>query len=200
MRAVLVALAILAAGPAAAEKAWVAGGCFWCVESDFEGVPGVREVTSGFMGGSTANPTYDDHEGHLEAVEIDFDPSVITYDEILRLFFRSVDPTDSGGQFCDRGASYRTAVFAKGAGQKAAAEAAKAEAGAALGAGIVTPVKAAGTFWPAEAYHQDYYKSSDVIITRFGPKQKRNAYKRYREACGRDARVKALWGEQAFGH
>lgn len=200
-KAVAVGLAILAAGPAAAEKAWVAGGCFWCVESDFEGVPGVREVTSGFMGGASANPTYGDHEGHIEAVEIDYDPSVLSYDELLRLFFRSVDPTDAGGQFCDRGPSYVTAVFARGAAQKTAAEAAKAEAQAVLGQTIVTPVKSAGTFWPADSYHQDYYKSSEVILTRFGPKQKRNAYKRYREACGRDARVKALWGgEAAFAH
>ncbi len=201
MRAILVALAMLAGGPAMAEKAYVAGGCFWCVESDFEGVSGVREVASGFMGGASANPGYKDHEGHLEAVEIDFDPAVISYDEILRLFFRSVDPTDAGGQFCDRGASYATAVFAKGAAQAAAAEAAKAEAQGALGQQIVTPVRKAGRFWPADAYHQDYYKSREVILTRFGPKEKRNAYKRYREACGRDARVKALWGsEAAFGH
>jgi peptide-methionine (S)-S-oxide reductase len=200
MRAVLVALAMLAAGPAMAEKAYVAGGCFWCVESDFEGVRGVREVTSGFMGGPSQSPTYDDHEGHLEAVEIDFDPAVISYDELLRLFLRSVDVTDAGGQFCDRGSSYATAIFAKGAAQQAAAKAALAEAEAALGRDVVTPVRKAGTFWPADEYHQDYYKSRDVILTRFGPKQKRNAYKLYREACGRDARVKAVWGAEAFGH
>jgi peptide-methionine (S)-S-oxide reductase len=200
MRAVLVALATLAAGPAVAEKAYVAGGCFWCVESDFEGVRGVREVTSGFMGGPSQGPTYEDHEGHLEAVEIDFDPAVISYDELLRLFLRSVDVTDAGGQFCDRGASYATAIFAAGAAQQAAAKAAVAEAEAALGRDVVTPVRKAGTFWPADDYHQDYYKSRDVILTRFGPKQKRNAYKLYREACGRDARVKAVWGAEAFGH
>jgi peptide-methionine (S)-S-oxide reductase len=196
-----VAFAALAAGPAAAEKAWVAGGCFWCVEKDFESVKGVREVTSGYMGGSSKDPSYDDHTGHLEAVEIDFDPAVVSYAELMRLFFRSVDPTDAGGQFCDRGNSYRTAIFAKGAAQKAAAEAAKAEAQADLGQTIVTPVKSAGTFHRAEDYHQDYYKSTDVIITRFGPKQKRNAYKLYREACGRDARVRELWGSAAaFAH
>jgi peptide-methionine (S)-S-oxide reductase len=201
MRAILVALAMLAAGPAAAETAYVAGGCFWCVESDFEGVKGVREVISGYMGGNSADPTYEDHTGHVEAAEIYFDPAVISYDELMRLYFRSVDPTDAGGQFCDRGKSDTTAVFAKGAKQTAAAETAKAAAEATLGQTVVTPVRKAGTFWPAEAYHQDYYKSREVILTRFGPKEKRNAYKRYREACGRDARVKALWGgEAAFAH
>ncbi len=200
-KALVLGLAVMAAGPAMAEKAWVAGGCFWCVESDFEGVPGVREVISGYMGGGAADPTYEDHEGHVEAVEIYFDPAVISYAELMRLFFRGVDPTDAGGQFCDRGPSYATAIFAKGAKQKAAAEAAKAEAEAALGQTVVTPIRNAGTFWPAEVYHQDYYKSREVILTRFGPKEKRNAYKRYRATCGRDARVKALWGaEAAFAH
>jgi peptide-methionine (S)-S-oxide reductase len=197
IRAVLAAVALVAAEPAAAEKAWLAGGCFWCVESDFESVPGVREVTSGYMGGSLANPTYRNHEGHLEAVEIDFDPAVISYGELLRLFLRSVDVTDAGGQFCDRGPSYATAIFAEGAVQRAAAVAAVAEAEAALGQRVVTPVREAGRFWPAEAYHQDYWKSREVILTRFGPRQKRVAYKLYREACGRDARVRALWGDAA---
>jgi peptide-methionine (S)-S-oxide reductase len=189
------------AGPALAEKAYVAGGCFWCVEKDFESVPGVREVVSGFMGGTSANPTYDDHAGHYETVEIDFDPAQVSYAELMRLFFRSVDPTDAGGQFCDRGDSYRTAVFVTDAGQKAAAEAAKAGAGVALGQPIETPVIAAGPFWPAEAYHQDYSKSSDIILTRFGPRSKAAAYKLYRKSCGRDAKVRALWGDEAaFAH
>jgi peptide-methionine (S)-S-oxide reductase len=200
MRALLVAVAMLAAGAARAEVAYVAGGCFWCVESDFEGVKGVREVVSGYMGGSSADPTYKDHAGHLEAVAIYFDPKVLPYEDLVRLFLRSVDVTDAGGQFCDRGASYRTAIFAKGAAQTAAARAAVAEAEAALGRDVVTPVKTGGTFHEAEPYHQDYYKSREVILTRFGPKQKRNAYKLYREACGRDARVRAVWGAEAFGN
>jgi peptide-methionine (S)-S-oxide reductase len=179
------------------EKAVVAGGCFWCVEADFEKVKGVTEVVSGFAGGAAANPTYDDHEGHLEAAEITFDPAVISYDEVLRLFLRSIDVTDAGGQFCDRGASYKTAIFALDATQKAAAETAVAEAGAALGQEVVTPVKAATEFWPADEYHQDFWKSGDIIITRAGPKSKKNAYKFYRDACGRDARVKELWGAEA---
>lgn len=195
--AVALVLALSGAARAELEKAVVAGGCFWCVESDFEGLPGVIEAVSGYTGGTTANPTYKTHDGHYEAVEITFDTSVISYAEVIGLFLRSVDVLDAGGQFCDRGDSYRTAVFVTDAGQKAAAEAAKAEAGAALGQNIVTPVVAAGRFWPADAYHQDYYKSDDIILTRFGPRSKASAYKLYRKSCGRDAQVRALWGEEA---
>jgi peptide-methionine (S)-S-oxide reductase len=195
------ALMLLLPGVAHAEKAILAGGCFWCIEADFEKVKGVTSVVSGFTGGTVANPTYEQvtegGTGHYEAVEITFDPGRISYAEILRLFFRSVDPTDAGGQFCDRGDSYRTAVFVKGADQKAAADAAKAEAGKALGARIVTPVLKAGPFYAADAYHQDYYRQSRIIVTRFGPRKKSTAYKLYREACGRDARVRQLWGAEA---
>ncbi|MCU0911589.1 MAG: peptide-methionine (S)-S-oxide reductase MsrA [Rhodobacteraceae bacterium] len=191
----------MAAQPTLAEKAIVAGGCFWCVEADFEKVAGVRGAVSGFTGGTVANPTYRQvtagGTGHYEAVEIDFDPGRIGYEQLLSLFFRSIDPTDAGGQFCDRGDSYRTAVFVQGAAQRAAAERAKAAAEAALGRPIVTPILDAGRFWPAEAYHQDYYLSDDVILTRFGPRRKSVAYDLYREACGRDARVRALWGDAA---
>jgi peptide-methionine (S)-S-oxide reductase len=190
---------------AATEKAIVAGGCFWCVESDFESVPGVKSVVSGYTGGSTAKPTYKQvgkgGSGHYEAVEIAFDPARISYAKIMELYFRSVDPTDAGGQFCDRGESYRTAVFALNAEQKATAEAAKAQAGRILGRKIVTPVLAAAPFYKAEAYHQDYYKGSNIVITRRGPKPQSEAYKFYRDACGRDAKVKALWGKAAaFAH
>lgn len=190
-----------AASHAATGKAVVAGGCFWCVEADFEKVPGVVSVVSGYTGGTVENPTYKQVSGggtgHYEAVEITFDSTKIGYDEVLRLFLRSVDPLDDGGQFCDRGDSYRTAIFVSNAAEKAAAEAAVTEASRVLGAAVVTPVLAAGTFWPAEEYHQDYYKSRDIVLTRAGPKQKRNAYTFYRESCGRDARVKAVWGDQA---
>ena len=190
-----------AASPALAEKALVAGGCFWCVEADFERVAGVRGAVSGFTGGTVANPTYRQvtagGTGHYEAVEIDFDPGRLSYERLLSLFFRSIDPTDAGGQFCDRGDSYRTAVFVRNAAQRAAAERAKAEAEAALGRPIVTPILDAGRFWPAEAYHQDYYLSDEVILTRFGPRRKSVAYNLYRDACGRDARVRALWGDAA---
>ena len=194
---VLVMIAAIRPSHAATETAIVAGGCFWCVESDFEGVPGVRSVVSGYTGGKSQNPTYKDHDGHLEAVKITFDNSRISYAEVLHLFLRSVDVTDAGGQFCDRGNSYKTGIFVSDAAQKAAAMAAIAEAEKVLGQKVVTPVRNAGTFWNAEDYHQDYYKSSEIVITRAGPKQKKNAYKFYREACGRDARVKQLWGKEA---
>ena len=185
----------------ATETAIVAGGCFWCVEADFEGVRGVIEVVSGYTGGSVANPTYRQvtrgGTGHYEAVEITYDPSVISYAAIIDMFLRSVDPTDAGGQFCDRGDSYRTAIFAKDREERAAAEAATAEAARALGRTVVTPILDAAPFYPAEDYHQDYYKSEEIILTRFGPRSKAVAYGLYREACGRDARVKALWGAEA---
>jgi len=192
-------LALVAgAAQAEVEKAYVAGGCFWCVESDFEGLGGVSGVVSGYTGGDSRNPTYRDHEGHYEAVEITFDSDVLSYRDLVALFLRSVDVTDAGGQFCDRGDSYRTAIFVTGPAQRAAAEAAVAEAEAALGRKVVTPVLDAKTFWIAEAYHQDYYKGDGIILTRAGPKRQANAYKFYRDACGRDARVRELWGNQAF--
>lgn len=182
------------------ETLTVAGGCFWCVEADFEKVEGVTEAVSGYAGGKTDNPTYKQvtsgGSGHYEAVQITFDPEVVSESTLLDIFFRSVDPTDAGGQFCDRGASYRTAIFATD-GQKAAAEQAKAKAQAELGQTIVTPVLEASEFFPAEAYHQDYAKSSKIVLTRFGPKSKAKAYKAYRKACGRDQRVKQLWGSAA---
>ncbi|MFN4204214.1 MAG: peptide-methionine (S)-S-oxide reductase MsrA [Tabrizicola sp.] len=197
LRLVLVVLAGLA-GSAEADTAIVAGGCFWCVESDFEKVNGVSGVVSGYTGGSLANPTYRNHEGHLEAVEITFDPAVIGYDQLIALFLRSVDVLDAGGQFCDRGDAYRTAIFVQGKAQRQAALAEVARAEAALGRRIVTPVLDAGTFWRAEDYHQDYYKGSNIVLTRAGPKSQANAYKFYRKACGRDARVRELWGAEAF--
>lgn len=186
---------------AAERTAIVAGGCFWCVESDFERVPGVKEVVSGYTGGTTQNPTYKQvtrgGTGHYEAVKIVYDDSKISYEQILHLFFRSVDPTDDGGQFCDRGHSYKTAVFVSNADEKRAAEAAKTAARKELGQRIVTPILDAAAFYDAEGYHQDYYKKSDLVVTRRGPKTKAEAYKFYRKACGRDARVKELWGSAA---
>lgn len=178
----------------------VAGGCFWCVEADFEKVNGVTSVVSGFTGGKVENPTYKQvvrgGTGHLEAVQITFDPQVVTVDTLLDLFFRSIDPTDAGGQFCDRGDSYRSAIFASER-QRASASRAKERAEKALGQAIVTPIIPEVIFYPVDDYHQDYYKQSKIILTRFGPKTKANAYKAYREACGRDARVRELWGPQA---
>ncbi|WP_170361119.1 peptide-methionine (S)-S-oxide reductase MsrA [Ruegeria arenilitoris] len=201
----LIALAlILRAQPSPAagtETLTVAGGCFWCVEADFESVPGVIEAVSGYTGGTTPNPTYSQvtsgGTGHYEAVQITFDPARVSRETLMNLFFRSVDPTDVGGQFCDRGDSYRTAIFVSDTGEKALAERSKAEAQRALGQAIVTPVLSLGAFYPAEAYHQDYYKGKKLVFTRFGPKRQLNAYKAYRKACGRDARVRQLWGNAA---
>ncbi len=196
-------IALMTAGTAHAEtaKAVVAGGCFWCVESDFERVSGVVEVVSGFTGGSVDNPSYEQvtggDTGHYEAVEITYDPAVLSYEQLLTLFVRSIDVTDAGGQFCDRGDSYRTAIFVSDNAERGIAEAVLATASADLGVPVVTPVLQADTFWPADAYHQDYYKQDELIFTRRGPKTKANAYKFYRESCGRDARVNALWGDAA---
>ena len=196
----LALMLMVGAAEAKTERAIVAGGCFWCVESDFEKVAGVIDVVSGYSGGDTANPTYKSHEGHYEVVEITFDNAKISYGDLMAKFLRSVDVTDAGGQFCDRGPAYRTAIFAKGADQTAAAKAAVAEGEAVLGRSIVTPVLAAKKFWVAEDYHQDYYKGSNIVITRAGPKKQSNAYQFYRQACGRDAQVKAVWGAEALSH
>ena len=204
MRSVLIFLGVLlTVTPVAAraETAVLAGGCFWCVEADFEGVQGVGEVVSGFAGGALANPTYEQVSaggtGHYEAVQIAYDPAVVSLDQLVYLFLRSVDPTDPGGQFCDRGDSYRTAIFVGSEAEQAAAEAAIRQAEQELGRDVVTAVLPLGTFWPADAYHQDYHLGGEWIITRAGPKRKAAAYDFYREACGRDARVRELWGEAA---
>lgn len=196
--------ALMQAGKAEArdmQTITVAGGCFWCVESDFESVAGVTEVTSGYTGGTTSNPTYRQvtggGTGHYEAVEIRFDADQVSTRQIYDLFFRSVDPTDAGGQFCDRGDSYRTAIFVSNAGQQRDAQAALAAAQSELGRQIVTPIVAASAFYDAEDYHQNYYKGDNNVITRRGIKTEAEAYAFYRNACGRDARVEQLWGSNA---
>ena len=179
----------------------LAGGCFWCVEADFEKVKGISEVISGYTGGFVENPTYKQvvkgGTGHYEAVIVHFDPEIITTKNILDKFFRSIDPTDSGGQFCDRGHSYKSAIFATPK-QFLIAKNALLEAQSILGETIVTPILEADIFFTAEDYHQDYYKGENLIFTRFGPIKQKNAYKRYRAACGRDKRLKELWGKAAF--
>lgn len=192
-----------AARAAGSETITVAGGCFWCVESDFESVRGVKGAVSGFAGGTIANPTYKQvtagGTGHYEAVQIEYDPNIVSRATLLNMFFRSIDPTDAGGQFCDRGPSYRSAIFANNPTEKKAAETAKAEAQAALGQKVVTPILGPAPFYPADDYHQGYYKSSDrLAFTSVGLGVKKStAYKRYRKGCGRDARVKQLWGAAA---
>ena len=172
------------------ETATFAGGCFWCVESDFDRVPGVVETVSGYTGGTVENPTYRQVSaggtGHREAVQIIYNRNQVTYDELLTVFWRSVDPTDPGGQFCDRGESYATAVFVHNAEQRHAAEASRQSAAEALGKMIVTPIKEAGPFFRAEEYHQDYYLKSPL------------RYRYYRWACGRNENVKQLWGDRAY--
>ena len=179
----------------------LAGGCFWCVEADFEKVNGVSEVISGYTGGFIENPTYKQvvkgGTGHYEAVIIHFDPKIITTKNILDKFFRSIDPTDDGGQFCDRGHSYKSAIFAR-PNQVLTAKNALLEAEALLGEKIVTPILEVDKFFTAEDYHQDYYKGENLVFTRFGPIKQKNAYKRYRSACRRDERLKEVWGEEAF--
>jgi peptide-methionine (S)-S-oxide reductase len=200
------ALAVsLAAGlcltQASAEEVVVAGGCFWCVEADFERVQGVTEAISGYTGGTTVNPTYREvtggDTGHYEAVRIEFDASRVSARQLYDLFFRSIDPTDAGGQFCDRGDSYRTAIFVGSDADRRAAEAAKAKAEADLGQTIVTPILPLSDFYEAEDYHQDYAYGTNRVLTRFGWITQADAYKRYREACGRDQRVRELWGDAA---
>ena len=190
----LTALAPHAAVAAADDELAVvtfAGGCFWCVESDFDAVPGVVETVSGYTGGTVANPGYkqvtEGGTGHREAVQIRYDPKQVSYERLLHIFWRSVDPTDGGGQFCDRGESYQTAIFAGNEEERRLAEASKEalERSAVLDDPIVTPIEPAGEFYPAENYHQDYYTKNPV------------RYRFYRFSCGRDSRVQQVWGKQA---
>jgi len=170
------------------DNAIFAGGCFWCVEKDFEYHKGVIEVVSGYTGGDMQKPTYRRHGQHIEGAKIIFDPEVVSYKELVDFFWTTIDPTDPGGQFCDRGNAYTTAVFAR-PDQIAIAEKSKNDIAAnkPFDGPIVTPVLPAKTFWDAEDYHQDYYKKN--------PRK----YKFYRNGCGRDARVAQLWG-QAVTH
>ncbi len=180
------ALAQGASTPSA--KAIFAGGCFWCVESDFDKVPGVLSTTSGYIGGKTVNPSYEQvsskSTGHAEAVEIVFDPAKVSYEQLLEHYWRSIDPTTKDRQFCDSGTPYRSAIFAVDAAQLKAAQASLAalEKSKPFADPIVTQIALAGPFYAAEDYHQDYYKKNPL------------RYQYYRTSCGRDARLKQLWG------
>jgi peptide-methionine (S)-S-oxide reductase len=189
-----VALALLPAGQAAAaeQQAVLAGGCFWCLEHDLEGLPGVIDVQSGYSGGSLNNPTYRQVSaggtGHQEVVQVRFDPSRISYGALLRAYWRQIDPFDAAGQFCDRGSSYRPVIFTSGPDQAREAEASRAAAAAELGrrqADLQVQIKPLTRFWPAEGYHQDYAERN------------RAQYTYYRWACGRDRRLDAVWGRRA---
>lgn len=170
-----------------------AAGCFWCAEADFEKVPGVVDVESGYTGGRLADPTYEQVSaggtGHYEAVRVRFDPRRVSYARLLDVFWRNVDPVDGGGQFCDRGESYRAAIFPMDPTQRDAADASRdalARAGRLPGP-IAVRLVAASAFYPAEAYHQDYATRNPI------------RYKFYRSRCGRDARLRAVWGEPNSG-
>ena len=186
----LLPLLLAGAGDALAAKAVLAGGCFWCMEADFEKLPGVTDVISGFTGGTLKDPTYNgNHEGHLEAVEITYDPQKVSYRELLDYYWRHIDPFDDGGQFCDRGPSYRSAIFVANENERVVAEESKRAVAARFpGRTVVTPILAASTFYPIkgeESYHQDYARNNPV------------RYQYYRWGCGRDRRLKELWGDQA---
>ena len=172
-------------------KATFAGGCFWCMEEPFDRLPGVISTISGYTGGKKLNPTYEEvgagSTGHAESVQITYDPSKVSYEKLLEVYWHNVDPTDNGGQFCDRGNQYRPEIFYHDANQKALAEKSKQRVAEILKKPIVTPITAASTFYPAEDYHQDFYKKSTAH------------YKAYRLGCGRDHRLRQLWGA-AGGH
>lgn len=177
--------AAAAQGGGVTARALFAGGCFWSTEHAMEQVPGVVSAVSGFTGGTVADPTYRQvvagGTGHVEAVLVTYDPSRIAYGALVRRFLRTIDPTDDGGQFCDRGYQYRSAIFVANARQRRIAEAAKAQAERALGAPVATLILPARNFYPAEDYHQDYYRRNPV------------RYRFYRWNCGRDRRIEQVW-------
>jgi peptide-methionine (S)-S-oxide reductase len=168
-----------------------AGGCFWCMEGPFEKLDGVMSAVSGYTGGEVRSPTYEQVShggtGHAEAVRVVYDPSKIDYARLLEVFWHNIDPTQQDGQFCDHGSQYRSAIFVDGEKQRRLAKASKKRIADELGETVHTEIEPAGTFWVAEDYHQNYYRTHEA------------RYKRYRRGCGRDARLRELWGEQA-GH
>lgn len=168
------------------ETAIFAGGCFWCMEKPFDHVKGVTATVSGYSGGHLENPTYKQvssgTSGHVEVLQVTYDPAVVSYDQLLDVFWRNIDPFDAGGQFCDRGSQYRSEIFAVGEAQKNAAIASKAKHEKLLGRDIVTQITDASTFYPAEDYHQDYYNKNPI------------RYRFYRGRCGRDDRLEEVWG------
>ena len=180
---------ILPPAPAAGSEARAifAGGCFWCSEADFDKVAGVLDVRSGYTGGSEINPTYKEvaggKTGHTEAVEVRYDPTRVSYGELLEVYWRSIDPTVRDRQFCDAGRQYRTAIFVADASEKQLAESSKVRVAGELGKPIFTEIQTATKFYPAENYHQDYYQKNPL------------RYKYYRSSCGRDQRLREIWGD-----
>jgi len=183
-------LTFFSTSTAMADKTVLAGGCFWCMESDFEKLKGVSDVVSGFSGGELKDPTYNgNHKGHYEVVEITYDPKIVSYKEILDYYWVNIDPFDARGQFCDKGSEYLSAIFVANESEKKIAEESKRNIEKQFPSKkIVTPILNASTFWPIkgkEIYHQDYYKKSPI------------RYKYYRYSCGRDKRLKEIWGDKA---
>ena len=180
--------AAAAAGPQkpASAKATFAGGCFWCMQGEFEKLPGVASVVAGYTGGTTKNPTYEEVSsggtGHFESVQITYDPGKISYEKLLAVYWENIDPLTANGQFCDRGEQYRSAIFFADDAQKQAAEKSKKEVGERLKAKVVTLILPASPFYAAEEYHQDYYKKNPF------------RYGLYRKGCGRDELLEKIWG------
>ena len=192
--AILAVLAFCLAAPAAfaaTQTAIYAGGCFWSMQHDMEHIPGVVSTEVGYTGGHVAHPTYEqvssETTGHLESIKVTFDPAKLSYAQLVQRYWHIIDPTDSGGAFCDRGASYHSAIFVNSPEQRQIAEASKTalEQGSLKGR-VVTPILPAQTFWPAEDYHQ-HYSDKNVI-----------AYAEYRMGCGKDGVVRHIWGKLAF--
>jgi len=177
-----------------------AGGCFWTVESDFDHAPGVISTTSGYIGGHVDNPTYmqvvTETTGHREAVRIEYDPAVTSYETLLDTYFHLIDPIETRGQFCDFGESYTTAIYVANEDEMKLAEAEKAQVAEELGKPVATVIAMAPTFWPAEDYHQNFWQKSDIDPNSGMPSNER--YARYRIGCGKNAQVEALWGKDAF--
>lgn len=193
------ALGMTGAQAADTAVAVFAGGCFWSVESDFDHAPGVVSTTSGFIGGHVPNPTYEQvvtkTTGHREAVRVEYDPEVISYEQLVHTFFRFIDPIETRGQFCDYGEIYTTAIYGGSEEELAIAQAKKDEAAAILGKPIATAIEKETTFYPAEDYHQDFWQGSERLqngLTRA------EHYERYRAGCGKNRQVRAIWGDQAF--
>jgi peptide-methionine (S)-S-oxide reductase len=180
-------LAFVTPAMAGSATALFAGGCFWCMESAYEQQEGVTGVVSGFTGGTLKNPTYSgNHAGHFEAVEVTYDPTVVSYQALLDLFWRNIDPFDDKGQFCDKGSSYRSAIFPASAAERELAEQSKTAVAARFrDQTVYTEILDASAFWPVENSHQDYYLKNPV------------RYKYYRWNCGRDQRLQQLWGSEA---
>ncbi|MYE12695.1 MAG: peptide-methionine (S)-S-oxide reductase MsrA [Gammaproteobacteria bacterium] len=189
-RLLLVPIVLFAMNPSAEEAAAVfAGGCFWCMEPPYDQLPGVLDTTSGYSGGHTRTPTYQQvtagGTGHYEVVRVTYDPDRISYDELLAVFWRNIDPFDDRGQFCDRGSSYRAAVFFGSEAERELAEAAKADIETRFGRTVVTGILPAAPFYAAEGYHQNYYTENPL------------RYRYYRYRCGRDERLRQVWGDAA---